>query len=88
MRCRQIPCYPQNREFLRNLNALQSNSLSTKEQGIFSREQGIFSSEQGIFRRIRELTCLSPQTLRRSVHGNDLPAMSAAVEGTQLIAIT
>jgi hypothetical protein len=50
MRCRQIPCYPQEREFVRNFNALQANSLRWAEQGIFSREQGIFLPEQGIFR--------------------------------------
>jgi hypothetical protein len=48
MRYRQIPCYPQEREFLRNFNALQANSLFFAEQGIFPREQGIFSTEQGI----------------------------------------
>jgi hypothetical protein len=54
MRCRQIPCFPQEPELLRNFNALQANSLVPKEQGIFLQEQGIFSMEQGIFRRNRE----------------------------------
>jgi hypothetical protein len=50
MCCRQIPCDPQEREFVRNFNALQANSLFFAEQGIFSREQGIFLPEQGILR--------------------------------------
>jgi hypothetical protein len=37
-----------------NFSALQANSLSQKEQGIFLQEQGIFPMEQGIFGRSRE----------------------------------
>jgi hypothetical protein len=51
MCCGQIPCYPQERKLLRHFNALQPNSLFSKEQGIFRGEQGIFSKEQGIFWR-------------------------------------
>jgi hypothetical protein len=51
MRCRQIPCYPQERKLLRDFNALHVNSLFQKEQGIFRGEQGIFSTDQGIFLR-------------------------------------
>jgi hypothetical protein len=30
MRCPQLPCYPQDRELLRDFNALQPNSLFLK----------------------------------------------------------
>jgi hypothetical protein len=49
MRCRQIPCFPQERKLLRNFNALQANSLFPKEQGIFSRGTGNLFDGTGNF---------------------------------------